>query len=212
MKRYLVEFIGTFFFLLAIICISASTRYDAALHPLAIGLILSGIIYASGHISGAHLNPGVSVAMFLRKRLSSKDLPGYILAQFLAAILAAVLGVFLFKTGTWLGKSSGTFGSPLVTFVCEALGTLLLVWVILNVATAKGTKGNSFYGLAIGFTVVGLIYAFDGLAEVAYFNPAVVLKDVLTGNLAWRNAGVLVIANIFGAFLGYGAYALTDKQ
>ena len=126
--------------------------------PLAIGSILMVMIFAGGHISGAHYNPAVTIGVCLRGACEWKDAPGYIIAQLVGAVLAAIMGEYL------VGHITGATGIPaegsltnfdfLAGTIAEFLGTFALVWVVLHTATAKGTSGNSFYGLAIGFTVM----------------------------------------------------------
>jgi len=167
MKKYLVEFIGTFFLVLTV----GMTVIDpgaGALAPLAIGSALMIMVYAGGHVSGGHYNPAVTLAVWLRGRCASADVPGYWIAQIGGAFAAAALTVFL-------------KGHPTVTpaevkivpaLVAELVGTFALAYVVLNVATAKGTAGNSNYGLAIGFTVMVMAFALGGISGGA-FNPAV---------------------------------------
>lgn len=170
MRKYLTEFIGTFFLVFTIgnVVIKPGAGDFA---PIAIGSILMVMIYAGGHISGAHYNPAVTTAAFVRGRCPASDVPGYFAAQFLAAIVAALLVGFL--------KGFPAMDTPvplniLPSLVAEFLGTFALAYVVLNVATSKETAGNSNYGLAIGFTVVACAYALGGVSGGA-FNPAVAL-------------------------------------
>ena len=167
MKKYLVEFIGTFFLVLTV-GMTVVAPGAGALAPLAIGSALMIMVYAGGHVSGGHYNPAVTLAVWLRGRCAASDVPFYMAAQILGACLAAA-GVMCFK------------GHPVVTpmeikivpaFVAELVGTFALAYVVLNVATAKATAGNSNYGLAIGFTVMTMAFALGGISGGA-FNPAV---------------------------------------
>jgi len=107
-------------------------------------------VYAAGHVSGAHFNPAVTLAVWIRGRCETKDVLPYWIAQVLAAIVVALVAVFLVeRSGTPLEIKSLS-----AVFVAEFLFTFALAYVVLNVATAKGTSGNSFYGLAIGMTVM----------------------------------------------------------
>ena len=149
MKKYVVEFIGTFFLVLTVGC-TVIPAAAGVIAPLAIGAALMVMIFAGGHISGAHYNPAVTLAVLVRGKCEVKDVIPYMVAQIIAGIAAAVLAV-------WLVGESGT---PLViehipqAFVAEFLFTFALAYVVLNSATATGTAGNSFYGLAIGMTVM----------------------------------------------------------
>src|SRR3954466_9207086 len=146
MNKYIAEFIGTFFLVCTIGCtgIGGGTGVIA---PLAIGASLMVMVFAGGHISGAHFNPAVTTAVFIRGRCDAKDVVPYWIAQIAAAILASFVAMFL------VGKS----GTPMeiknvpVAFVAEFLFTFALAYVVVNSATAKPNLGNSFYGLAIGF-------------------------------------------------------------
>ena len=167
MKKYLVEFIGTFFLVLTI-GMTVVAPGAGALAPLAIGSALMIMVYAGGHVSGGHYNPAVTLAVWLRGRCAAGDVPFYIAAQILGAWVAAA-GVLCFK------------GHPTITpmeikivpaLIAELVGTFALAYVVLNVATAKATAGNSNYGLAIGFTVTTMAFALGGVSGGA-FNPAV---------------------------------------
>ena len=167
MKKYLVEFIGTFFLVLTV-GMTVIAPGAGALAPLAIGSALMIMVYAGGHVSGGHYNPAVTLAVWLRGRCPSGDVIGYWLAQILGALVAAT-GVLCLK------------GHPVVTpmeikiipaLIAELVGTFALCYVVLNVATAKATAGNSNYGLAIGFTVMTMAFALGGISGGA-FNPAV---------------------------------------
>jgi aquaporin Z len=134
--------------------------------PLAIGAALMVMVYAGGHVSGAHFNPAVTLGVWLRGKLPVREVPGYIFFQLLGAGLAAL-------AVKQLGESSAT---PMAietgpAFLAELLFTFALVWVVLNVATSKGTSGNSFYGLAIGFTVMVGAYAVGPISGGAFGVP-----------------------------------------
>ncbi len=145
MKKYLVEFIGTFFL---VFTVGMAVRSGAVLAPLAIGASLMVMIFAGGHVSGGHFNPAVTLAVFLRGKCPKSDVLPYWLAQCAAGVVAALLVSFLFGNRPAIPAMHGTIQSVIV----EYLFTFALAWVVLNTATAKGTAGNSFYGLAIGMT------------------------------------------------------------
>ena len=173
MKKYLVEFIGTFFlvFTVGITVIAPGT---GTLTPLAIGLSLAIMIYAGGHVSGGHFNPAVTLAVFLRGKCDQSDVAPYMGAQ-VAGALVASLAVKMLKVGL-ATKAAALVGSAsldvLPALTAEFLFTFALCWVVLNAATAKGTNGNSFYGLAIGMTVTTGAIAVGSISGGA-FNPAV---------------------------------------
>jgi aquaporin Z len=175
MKKYLVEFIGTFFLVLTIgmVVIASDVGHFA---PIAIGATLMVMVYAGGHVSGAHYNPAVTIAVWLRGRCPAVDVPGYIGAQILAAVAAAKL-VLMFKGYPQVEPVSI---NPYPGLLTEFIGTFALAYVVLNVATAKGTANNSFYGLAIGFTVTGIAFALGGYS-IGAFNPAVAIGGCVVG-------------------------------
>src|SRR4029079_18741826 len=155
MKKYIVELIGTFFLVLTIGCVVAKPKDAGDFAPLAIGSMLMVMIFAGGHIAGAHQPPAVTLAVWLRGKCPTADVPGYIIAQIAGAAGAA--GLVLFLKG--MQPPTAAVSSVLHALLAEFVFTFALCYVVLNVATAKGTSGNSFYGLAIGFTVLVRGYA-----------------------------------------------------
>ncbi len=168
MNKYLTEFIGTFFLVLTIGC-TVIPGSAGVIPPLAIGAVLMVMVFAGGHISGAHYNPAVTLSVWMRGRCETKDLVPYWAAQIAGAAAAAGTAGYLVGPGTPM-----TIESVPHALVAELLFTFALVWVVLNVATAKGTEGNSFYGLAIGMTVMTGAFAVGGISGGA-FNPAVAI-------------------------------------
>lgn len=192
MNKYLAEFIGTFF-LVFTVGNAVLGGLDPLVQPLAIGSSLMIMIFAGGHISGAHFNPAVTLAVFLRGKCDAKDVGPYMGSQIAAAALAAYLAMFLWD------KPPAEPGAMDVTkaLLVEFLFTFALAYVVLNVATADGTAGNSFYGLAIGFTVVVGAYTVGGISGGA-FNPAVAVGISLMKISAWANFWVFLVANFAG--------------
>jgi len=167
MPRYLVEFIGTFFLVLTI---ALSVASGSVLTPVAVGAILMAMVYMGGHISGAHYNPAVTVAVLLRGKCSPKDAAPYIVAQLLAAFGAAMLAHHL--TGKFFFATPRE-GVPMIhAIAAEAIFTFALASVVLHVATHKKNAGNGFYGVAIGFTVAASAVAIGPISGGA-LNPAV---------------------------------------
>jgi aquaporin Z len=173
MKRYLTEFIGTFFLVLTIGLVVLS---DTPLAPLAIGATLMVMVYMGGHVSGAHYNPAVSLALAMRGTLGARELLPYWIAQLLGA-LAAALAVH-----ATLGETFAPSAAPELAawkpLLIEFLFTFALALVVLQVATAPSTAGNSYYGLAIGFTVAAGAMA-GGPISGGAFNPAVGIGPTL---------------------------------
>lgn len=192
MKKYVAEFIGTFFLVLTIGCcvIGAGATVIA---PLAIGAALMVMVYAGGHISGAHYNPAVTLGVLIRGKLQVQDAVPYIIAQ-LAGAAVATMAVKFFRAGVEVTPMTLQLGPALLA---EFLFTFALVYVVLNAATAEGTSGNSFYGLAIGMTVMTGAFAVGSISGGA-FNPAVALGISMLGLSSWANLWIYVLAN-FGA-------------
>lgn len=205
MKKYLVELIGTFFLVLTIGC-TVIGHGAGALAPLAIGSALMVMIFAGGHISGGHFNPAVTLGIWLRGKCEGRDVAPYMISQTIGAVLAA-FAVKLLKAGDAI--------TPLQTatipaLLAEFLFTFALVYVVLNVATAKGTSGNSFYGLAIGFTV--LVGAFSvGSISGGAFNPAVATAISVLGLSSWSKIWIFLVADFGGAAVAAGAFRILSS-
>lgn len=203
MKKYFVEFIGTFFL---VFVIGMAVRSGAALAPLAIGATLMVMIFAGGHVSGAHFNPAITLAVWMRGKCDTKDVLPYVVAQLAAATVAALIVVSIH--GKPLLAGSHAVGASLVV---EFLFTFALAWVILNVATAKGTVGNSFYGLAIGFTVLAGAISVGGVSGGA-FNPAVGLGVVIMGLEKLSQLGVYLAADLAGGAAAALAFSFVNGK
>ena len=147
-RKLVVEFIGMFVFVFTV-GMATNKAGAGALAPLAIGSALMVMVFAGGHISGGHFNPAVSTAVFLRGRMAANELGAYVITQFAAAVVAGLLVRYVGGH-----EAHAVVASAGKMLIAEFIFTFALVWVVLNVATARGTDGNSFYGLAIGFTVV----------------------------------------------------------
>ena len=192
MRKYGAEFVGTFFLVLTI-GFTGIAAGPGVIPPLAIGSVLMVMIYAGGHVSGAHYNPAVTLAIFLRGRCSAVDVLPYWIAQ-LAAAVAASSSVLFLKSAAAVRLDA----VPSTIFVAEFLFTFGLTYVVLNVATAKNTAGNSYFGLAIGFTVLVGAFAVGDMSGAA-FNPAVAVAAMTMGMLAWGKLWVYLAAEFIGA-------------
>ena len=200
MKKSLVEFIGTFFL---VFTVGIAVRQAAPFAPFAIGSILMVMIFAGGHISGGHFNPAVTLAAYLRGRCDRKDVLPYWIAQFAAGAAAAILVNFLL---TGRANPAMVATHPTIeSFIVEFLFTFALAWVVLNVATSKGTMGNSFYGLAIGCTVLVGAITVGGISGGA-FNPAVGFGVWTMGLESSRQFGVYLVSDLGGAAVAALAY------
>ena len=201
MKRYLFEFIGTFFLVMTI---------GLTGNPLAIGIMLAVLVYMGGHISGAHYNPAVTISIYLKKLISKEVAIKYILVQIAASTFASAVIYFLTQELIKVAPSE-TATIPQI-IISEFLFTFLLVLVILNVATNKKTDGNSYYGLAIGFTVMASAYCVGGISGGA-FNPAVGLGPEITSLFITKdinlfNSLIYLIVPTFGGIIAY----IVDKD
>jgi len=195
MNKYITEFIGTFFLVLTIGC-TVIPGAPGVIPPLAIGAALMVMIFAGGHVSGAHYNPAVTLAVFIRGRCPAKDVVPYWIAQILGAVAAAFIAMFLY------GKS----GTPMEianvpqALVAEFLFTFALAYVVLNCATAKGTLDNSFYGLAIGFTVMAGAFSVGAISGGA-FNPAVAVGIGVMKLVNFSQIWIHLSADLVGGLL-----------
>ncbi len=212
MKKYLVEFIGTFF-LVFTIGMTVIAPGAGNLAPLAIGAILAIMIFAGGHLSGGHFNPAVTTGVWLRGKCATSDVAPYFAAQ-LAAALVASLAVKALKTGL-VAKAAALGGALtpeiLPALLAEFVFTFALVWVVLNVATAKGTAGNSFYGAAIGGTVMVGAFSVGGVSGGA-FNPAVAFGLCLMGLVSWGSLWLYLVANLAAGVAAALAFKVVNEE
>jgi len=188
MNKYLMELVGTFFLVFTIGCTVVGNG-AGVLAPLAIGSALMVMVFAGGHISGGHYNPAVTLGVWLRGKCATKDVAPYMISQMIGSVLAALAVKFL-KTGAVVTPMSL---STLPALLAEFLFTFALVFVVLNTATAKGTAGNSFYGLAIGFTVMTGAFAVGNISGGA-FNPAVAVGITVMRLAEWPSIWVYWLA------------------
>jgi aquaporin Z len=191
-RKLVVEFIGTFF-LVFTVGMAVIEPGAGAFAGLAIGTVLAVMIFAGGHISGGHYNPAVTLGVLLRGKVTVNDAVGYWVVQVAAGIVAAVM-VMIIKPA--MPAETMVASLDLVpSLLAELIFTFALVYVVLNVATAKGTEGNSFYGFAIGFTVVAGAYAVGSITGGA-FNPAVAVGGSLMNIFAWGNIWIYLVAQL----------------
>jgi aquaporin Z len=189
-RKLVVEFIGTFFL---VFTVGLAVRNAGALAPLAIGSALMIMVFAGGYISGGHYNPAVSTAVLLRGKMTSPEYRAYVVVQVVAGIVAGLVIIIL---GYDFKNEQAVAGAGKMLIV-EFLFTFALAYVVLNVATADGTEGNSFYGLAIGFTVATGAFAVGAISGGA-FNPAVAIGAMVMGLLSWSDIWIYLIANFLG--------------
>ncbi len=207
MSRYVTELVGTFFLVLTI---GLTVMNGTPLAPLAIGSVLIAMVCMGGHISGAHYNPAVSVAILIRGKMKARDLVPYVLAQISGAILAS-LTVWVILQDTFAPAPAPEAGLVTV-LLAEGLFTFALSLVVLNVAADDVTAGDSSYGLAIGFIVMAGVFAVGGISG-GVFNPAVgtgpILVDALMGDGAFDQRWIDWAGPLLG---GVAAAGLFDLQ
>lgn len=208
MKKYLTEFIGTFFLVLTVgLCVVQSVGMAA----LAIGCSLMIMVYMGGHISGAHYNPAVSLAALMRGALPAGSFAPYIAAQVGGAIVASV--VVSVVCGETFAPAPAASATTTGALIIEVLFTFALALVVLNVATSKHTENNSYYGLAIGFTIVVAAFA-GGPISGGAFNPAVgigsILIDATMGNGGFGNIWLYIVGPLAGGALAALVFKLQE--
>ena len=212
MKKYLAEFIGTFALLFCgtgAITINEVTN-GAVTHvgiAITFGLIVMAMIYALGEVSGAHLNPAVTIAFAVNKNFPFKQVLPYIISQAAGAFAASFTLQFLFPASIFLGATL-PFGSALQSFILEIILTLFLMLVILQVATGSKEQGT-FAGLAIG-SVVLLEAMFAGPVCGASMNPFRSLAPaIVSGHL--QHLWVYLTAPVIGALTAVIIYRILKK-
>jgi aquaporin Z len=208
MKNTVTEFIGTFFLVLTI---GLTVQLGTPFAPLAIGAALMVMVYMGGHISGAHYNPAVSMALMMRGKLASKDFLPYVISQLLGAVVATWMVYFL--VGRTFAPQPAATASGLQALIVEVLFTFALALVVLNTGTHPAVRGNSFYGLAIGFTVVVGAFA-GGPISGGAFNPAVglgpTIVHALLGGGSWQHVWLYLVGPFAGAALAAMVYGIQE--
>ncbi len=208
MKKLLTEFVGTFFLVLII---GLAVTGDAALAALPIGIGLAVLVYMGGHISGAHYNPAVSTALLMRGKMPSADFVPYVAAQIGGAIAAAAM--VLLVTGQSFAPMPAAEIGIVAPLMVEVLFTFLLALVVLNTATHAKTAGNSYYGLAIGGTVLVGAWVGGGISGGA-FNPAVgigpTLVHALAGEGSFASLWLYLVGPLAGGVLAAVVFAIQE--
>lgn len=199
MQKLIIEFIGTLFLVLII---------GLTGDPFAIGAGLMVLVYLGGHISGAHYNPAVSLAIRLRGKISNVEMMQYWIAQISGAIVGAGISYWLKGEATAVEVGEGY--SIIEAISVEIIFTFLLALVVLNVATSKDTEGNSFYGIAIGFTVLASAFAVGKISGGA-FNPAVGIGHNMYAQ-NWDQIWVHIVGPIIGAAIAASVFKMTSKN
>lgn len=188
-----MEFIGTFFLVMAI----ALTG-----NPIAIGVMLMTMVYMGGHISGAHYNPAVTLAVFIRGKIKARKVPGYIISQVLGAFTAAIIAYILLSSA--FVPARGIDVSFANAFIVETIFTFVLASVVLTVTTTKRFENSKIYGIAIGFALLTIAFAGGSISGGA-FNPAVgfspIMFALILGNPITSDLLVYLTAPFLGGIL-----------
>ena len=196
--KYIYEAIGTFFLVFTIGMVVLEPGLPAGFAPLAIGTVLAVMIFIGGHVSGGMYNPAVSLAVAVRGKMTYADMVIYWVAQVAGAAVAAYLVMYM------KGAPAAALLLPELdvtkALIAEFVFTFALTFTVLNVATAKGTENNSFYGWAIGMTVLVGAYAVGSISGAA-FNPAVAVGAVLMGLRSWANFWIYFVAEFAAAIV-----------
>jgi len=210
MRKYITEFIGTFFLVLTI---GLTVVGGVEMAPLAIGASLMIMVYMGGHVSGAHYNPAVSLAAMMRGALGKEQLLPYWISQILGALAAGFVTSIIIGGTVAIAPGDGV--STVSALLVEVLYTFALALVVLNCATSKGTEGNSFYGLAIGFTVVVAAFAGGGISGGA-FNPAVgighTIADMIVSGGSMANIWLYLVGPLAGGALAALVFRIQEEE
>ena len=201
--KLLTEGVGTFLFF-SVIALSGGA---GPLAPIAIGVALVAMVYMGGHVSGAHYNPAVSFGVFLRRKIGLTELVTYWAVQLLAAALAFGFGYLV--SGHTPGIHPGARVQALQALAVEIVFTAALLTVVLNTAATRATQGNSFYGLAIGLTIVAAAFV-GGPISGGAFNPAVgfgaTFGAAAFAGGAWSDLWIYIVGPLLGAAIGAGVH------
>lgn len=211
MKRYLAEFIGTFalvFFGTGAVIVDQQTGGSLGLLGISatFGIIVTAVIYIFGNISGAHINPAVTIGLAIGKLMPKKDVLGYVVAQTCGAVLASSTLVLLFPENQSLGATLPS-GSILQSLIIELILTYFLLLTILGITSNKATL--SLAGIVIGVMITGMIL-FSGPISGGSFNPARSFAPaLLSGNFSalW----IYILAPTAGAILAMLTWKAINK-
>lgn len=206
MNKNLTELTGTFFLVLTI---------GLTGNPIAIGSMLMVMIYAGGPISGAHYNPAVTLAALMRKKIDMANAVKYWLFQIAGAFLAALVIYLTYKTPMSPPSPAEGFAYNLKPLMMEMIFTFALTTVVMNVAMSKKSAGNTYFGLAIGFTVLASAYAAGPISGGA-FNPAVaigpMIMDAVAGGHSISNLWIYLVGPFAGAAVAAMVYPMMNPD
>ncbi len=218
MRAYAIEYIGTFFLMFTIGMVSQNLVVHHSpgtpFAALAIGLMLTALVYMGHHISGAQYNPAVTVAVWMLGKMPGREAIIFIAVQLLATWSAAALHFWFFDLAIPTAQPIAGFDFNLKPLLLETIFTFILVLIILKVAMAEATRGNSYYGIAIGFTVAAGVMMLGPITS-AVFNPAVAFGPMV---FTWLHTGVwpsllwlYLVGPFAGGLLASLVYRLTNE-
>ena len=194
--KLITEFIGTFFLTLTI-CTAAAFGTAGSYAPFAIASTLMVMIYAGGHVSGAHYNPAVTISIYLRGACDKSEVAPYIASQVVAGVMGAMVASNVLMPDGEVGPLVMDTGPA---FGAELMFTFALAYVILNVATSESTDGNGYYGAAIAFVVLAGALTVGPISG-ASFNPAVTASLVSAGVMGAADSWVHLVPQLIGGVL-----------
>ena len=206
LKKYLAEFIGTFALVFAgtgAVVVNAQTGMFGHLGiALVFGFIVMAMVYAIGHVSGAHINPAVTIALWIGKKLDKKLVLPYIVSQLSGAIFASLLVLIIIGGESFIGATLPKDGNFMQSFYLEIALTFFLMFVIIGSTSKSAYK--QFAGLAIGIAVsLGALFG-TSMNPARSFGPA-----LISGNFSFH--WIYWLAPIIGAILAIMAYKLIEK-
>tara|TARA_B100001175_G_C19387704_1_gene579796 strand:- start:203 stop:826 length:624 start_codon:yes stop_codon:yes gene_type:complete len=194
--KLITEFIGTFFLTLTI-CTAAAFGTAGSYAPFAIASTLMVMIYAGGHVSGAHYNPAVTISIYLRGACDKSEVAPYIASQVVAGVMGAMVASNVLMPDGEVGPLVMDTGPA---FGAELMFTFALAYVILNVATSESTDGNGYYGAAIAFVVLAGALTVGPISG-ASFNPAVTASLISAGVMGVADSWVHLVPQLIGGVL-----------
>ena len=194
--KLITEFIGTFFLTLTI-CTAAAFGTAGSYAPFAIASTLMVMIYAGGHVSGAHYTPAVTISIYLRGACDKSEVAPYIASQVVAGVMGAMVASNVLMPDGEVGPLVMDTGPA---FGAELMFTFALAYVILNVATSESTDGNGYYGAAIAFVVLAGALTVGSISG-ASFNPAVTASLVSAGVMGAADSWVHLVPQLIGGVL-----------
>lgn len=210
MRKYLTEFIGTFFIVLTAVMVTSNPD-TASMAPLAVAGMYLAMVYAGTQVSGGHFNPAITMAALMRRKVERGDAMYYVLIQLVASVVAAAIGVYLHDCNNGASIVARVNEQPICAVLAEFFGTFALVFVMLQVSSIQDGAGNTQLGMAAGFTVLAAGLALGNLSGGA-FNPAIALGASVAGLFGWDDILVYLIGNTLGAAAAATAFQFTFES